>query len=112
MEQPNLRLAERNGRLLASLPVELLGQQFTLTGEAELKAVKGKIQLRFEELTAEGIPDVPAVQNLISGYARQISIDVALPKLPFALEVQEVKALPEGLAVTATAKDVPLNQAA
>jgi hypothetical protein len=110
IEQPNLRLAERGGRLVASLPAELLGQKFTLTGEAELKVVEGKIQLRFQELSAEGIPAVPAVRNLISGYARQLSIDIALPALPFALELQDVKVLPEGLAVTATARDVPLNK--
>jgi len=112
MEQPELRLAERNGRLVASLPAELLGQRFTLAGEAELSVVKGKIQLRFADLTAEGLPDVAGVQNLIAGYARQLSIDIALPALPYALELQDVKALPEGLRVTAMARDVPLNKAA
>jgi LmeA-like phospholipid-binding len=111
IKQPDLRLAEKNGRLVASLPVDLLGQRFTLTGEAELKAVKGKVQLRFSELSAEGMPAAEAVRNLVSGYARQLSIDIALPELPFALELQDVKALPEGLSVTGTARDVPLNRA-
>ena len=34
-----------------------------------------------------------------------------MPPLPFGIQVQDVQPLPEGLAVTATATDVPLNQA-
>ncbi len=51
------------------------------------------------------------MQNLISGYAEQLSLNVALPELPFGLKVTEIKAAAAGLQVTATAKDVPLNQA-
>jgi hypothetical protein len=111
MKAPNLRLAEKGGKLIATLPVNLLGREVTLSGEAEIKAVKGKIQLRFNDLNAEGVGALPGVRSLISGYAKQISVDITLPALPFALEVQDVKPLPEGLAVTASAKDVPLNKA-
>jgi hypothetical protein len=111
IDQPNLRLSERGGKLLASLPIELFGQRFTLTGEAQIEAVEGKIRLRFERLEAEGLPTAPGVEEAVSGYARQMSIDVPLPPLPFALELREVTPLPEGLAVAATARNVPLNQA-
>jgi hypothetical protein len=112
IDQQNLRLAERGGKLLANLPVELFGQQFTLTGEATIEAVEGKIRLRFQDLNAEGLPSNDAVRSAVNGYARDLSIDVALPPLPFGIALREVQPLPEGLAVTATADNVPLNQAA
>jgi hypothetical protein len=112
IEQPDLRLTERAGKLVATLPVRLLGQEFTLTGEAEIEAVDGKIRVRFDELDADGLPTNDAVRSAVNGYARELSIDVALPALPFGIQVREVNPLPEGLAVTATARDVPLNRAA
>jgi LmeA-like phospholipid-binding len=111
IDQPNLRLAERDGKLLATLPVELFGQRFTLTGEATIEPVEGKIRLRFQDLNAEGLPTNDAVRSAVNGFARDLSVDVALPPLPFGIQVQEVRPLPEGLEVTATASDVPLNQA-
>ena len=36
IEQPGLELSERDGKLLATAPIELLGQQFTLNGTADL----------------------------------------------------------------------------
>jgi hypothetical protein len=109
IEQEGLRLSERDGELRVSLPVEVLGQQVTLTGTAELSLAEGKIRVRFRDLAAEGVPDIPAARNLINEIAERISVDVALPALPFALQVENVTPRPEGLAVTATARGVPLN---
>jgi hypothetical protein len=112
IEQPGLRLSERGGKLVAVLPVRLFGQEFTLNGVADIEAVDGKVRLRFSDLDAEGLPTNDAVRSAVNGYASDLSIDVPLPALPFGIQVQRVRPLPEGLAVTATAKDVPLNQAA
>jgi hypothetical protein len=109
IKQPGLRLSEQGGKLRVSLPVEVLGRQFTLTGTAELALEGGKIRVRFQDLNAEGAPDIPAVRNVVNEIAERISVDVALPALPFALRVEDVTPRPEGLAVTATAQGVPLN---
>lgn len=111
MEQPNLRLSERDGKLFVSAPVTFAGQQITLTGTAsDLTYEDGKVRIRFEELTAEDLPQLPGVQALINQFARQISISFALPALPFELDVREVRAQPEGLVVVGQAADVPLNK--
>jgi hypothetical protein len=112
IDQPDLRLTERAGNLVAELPVRLFGQDFTLTGQAEIEAAGDRLRVRFQELDAEGLPTNAAVRSAVNAYARDMSIDVALPPLPFGIQVREVRPLPEGLAVTATAKDVPLNRAA
>ena len=109
IDQPGLKLSEREGKLVASAPVEVLGQQFTVSGSAEL-SVKGKqIQIRFADATAEGLPAVPLAQQVVGNFIKQISINVDVPTLPFQMVLKEVHATPEGLAVTATANDVPIT---
>jgi hypothetical protein len=109
--QEGIKLVERDGKLNATLPVEVLGQSFELNGIATVAVENNTVQVRFETLTADGLPNNPLVQNLVSGYAEQLSLNVALPALPFGLTVTDIKPAAEGLQVTATAKDVPLNQA-
>lgn len=109
IDQPGLTLGEREGKVVATAPVEVLGQRFTVSGTASL-AVKGKqIQIRFSDARAEGLPDLPAAQSVVDGFVKQISINVDIPALPFQLSLQEVRAAPDGLAVTASATDVPLT---
>lgn len=108
--QEGVTLSERDGKLGATLPVEVFGQRVELNGTANIAVQDNTVQVRFDTLAAEGLPNNALVQNLISGYAEQLSLNVALPALPFGLQVTEIKPAAEGLQVTATAKDVPLNQ--
>jgi len=113
LDRPGLTLGEQNGRLAVTAPVDILGQGLTVTGTADITVGKeGQVALRFNDLTAEGLPNLPLARTLLSNYARSISIDVPLPELPFQLAVREVRPLPEGLAVTADARNVPISSAA
>ena len=95
---PGWSLGEQNGKLTVNAPVELLGQQFTLHGVGELVVDEaGKVRMRFENLTADGLPDIPLAQTLLTNYARQLSIEIPLPVLPYEMRVTEVRPLPEGL---------------
>lgn len=109
--QPGVTVAERNGRLAVTAPLELLGQKFTVNGTAELKVVEGAVQVRFREMTADGLAGVPGAQGLLNGYAEKISIDMPFGQLPFGLAVKDVQPRPEGLVLTATAANVVLNAA-
>ena len=111
INRPGLTLREEGGKLAVTAPVQvpILDQEVTAHGIAELSVQQGEILVNFDELTADELPDIPAARAFISAYAKQISVRVPLPAMPFALEVREVRALPEGLAVTATARNVPLN---
>lgn len=112
LDRPGLTLGEQNGKLAVKAPVDILGQKLTVTGTADVTVSKeGKVALRFNDLNAEGLPAVPLARTLLNNYAKGISIDVPLPELPFQLNVREVKPLPQGLAVTADAKNVPINSA-
>lgn len=109
INRPGLQLSEQDGKVAVRAPLEVLGQRLTVTGTAKVAVANGKVRIAFDTLSAEGLPQIPAAQALVNAYAKQISINVALPDLPFRLDLKDVKPLSEGLAVTATASDVPIN---
>jgi DUF2993 family protein len=109
VDKPGLKLAEKDGKLVVTAPLTVLNQQVTIQGTADVTVQKNVVSLRFEQVTANGVPDVPFVQNLLNNYAKQISIDLRLPQLPLKLELQKVEPTPAGLVVTAGANEVPLN---
>lgn len=111
LDRPGLTLGERNGKLTVNAPVDVLGVKLTVTGTADVTVAGNKVALRFNELNAEGLPNLPLAKAVLSNYAKGISIDVPLPKLPFQLNVRKVEPRPEGLTVTADAKNVPINAA-
>ncbi|WBB78985.1 DUF2993 domain-containing protein [Micromonospora sp. WMMD882] len=110
LDRPGLTLAERDGKLAVTAPVDIFGQQLTVSGVAEITVdEQGKVSLGFSDLDAEGLPNLPAARALLNNYAQGISIDVPLPELPFQMTVRGVTPLPEGLQVSADARDVPIN---
>ncbi|MGC4803980.1 DUF2993 domain-containing protein [Micromonospora sp. DT233] len=112
LDRPGLTLGERNGALTVTAPVDILGQKLTVKGTAKVSVSKdGKVSLRFNDLDAEGLPNLPLARLALNNYAKGISVDVPLPELPFQLAVREVRPLPQGLTVTAAAKDVPISSA-
>ncbi|MGK5743078.1 LmeA family phospholipid-binding protein [Micromonospora sp. URMC 103] len=112
LDRPGLKLSEQGGKLAVTAPVDILGQQLTVTGTADVTvSEQGKVGLRFNDLNAEGLPNLPLARTLLNNYARSISVDVPLPELPFQLTVRKVQPLPEGLTVTADARNVPINSA-
>jgi LmeA-like phospholipid-binding len=104
-------LSERDGRLAVTAPLDVAGQRLTLRGTADLSVGDGTVRIRFRDLTADGIADVPFAQNLINAYARQISIDIDVPDLPLGLVLREVRPRPEGLLFATAAANVPLKRA-
>ncbi|WP_431882756.1 LmeA family phospholipid-binding protein [Micromonospora gifhornensis] len=110
LDREGLTLGERNGQLAVTAPLDVLGQQLTVTGVADIVVSdEGQIALRFADLDAEGLPSAPLARTLLNNFARSISVDVPLPELPFQLTVREVLPQPQGLTVTADARDVPIN---
>ncbi|GGM13254.1 MULTISPECIES: LmeA family phospholipid-binding protein [Micromonospora] len=113
LDRPGLKLGERDGQLAVTAPVDILGQRLTVNGVVEVVvSEQGEVSLKVNDLDAEGLPAVPLARSLLNQYAQGISIAVPLPELPFGLTVREVRPLPGGLAVTADARDVPINQTA
>jgi hypothetical protein len=110
MNQPGLRVSEQDGELTVTGPVEIAGQRVTVTGTAELSVVDGRVRVEVDNVTSDELPQVPGARALLNQFARNLSVELELPELPFALALRDVRAQSEGLAVTASAQNVPLNQ--
>jgi hypothetical protein len=108
--EEGVKLGEKDGKLAVTAPLQVLNQQVMINGTANLEVAEGNVvRVRFDEVTADGLPDIPAVQSILSNYARSISVDLKVPELPLKMVVQKVQPTPAGLAVTAGATEVPLN---
>jgi hypothetical protein len=109
-EKDGVELGEKDGKLAVTAPLEVLGQQVTINGTANLEVAEGNVvRVRFDQVTAEGVPNIPLVQQVLNNYAKQISVDLKVPELPLKMVVQKVQPTPAGLVVTAGANEVPLN---
>ncbi|GAB2595369.1 hypothetical protein Aab01nite_26100 [Paractinoplanes abujensis] len=107
--QPGLKLSEKDGKLVGSAPLQALGQTFNVSGTATVAVENGVVQVRFSDVTAAELPNVPIVRNLVNAYVQRLSVDLRVPELPLKLAVQKVEARPEGLQFTAGADKVSLN---
>ena len=108
-EQDGVQLSEKDGKLVFTAPVKILNQTVTVNGVANLTVKNNIVSVRFEQVSAPGLPQVALVQNLLNNYAKQISLDVKIPQLPLKLVVQKVQPTAAGLVVTAGAKEVALS---
>jgi hypothetical protein len=109
INQKGLKLAEKDGKLVGTAPVKALGQTYNVTGAATLAVQNGTVQVRFSDVTADGLPDVPIVRNLVNAYVQRLAVDLKVPALPLKLQLEKVEPLPDGLKVTAGAKNVSLS---
>ena len=107
--QPGLKLAEKDGKLIGNAPVQALGQTFDVSGTAAVTVKEGVVRVRFSDVTAAGLPDVPLIRSLIDSYVQKLSVDLRVPELPLKLAVQKVEPTPAGLRFTAGADNVSLN---
>lgn len=107
--QKGLTLKESGGKLVGAAPVQALGRTFNVSGAASLTLKDGVVQVRFSDVTAEGVPDNPILRNFIDSYVKQLAVDLKVPELPLKLKLQRVQPTPAGLLVTFGANEVPLN---
>jgi LmeA-like phospholipid-binding len=107
--QKGVTLSAKDGKLVGSAKVTALGQQLDLSGTAKLTVVNGGIQVRFADVKAANLPDVPLFQGFIDSYAQKLALDLPAPKLPLQLKVKTVTPEADGLNVTFAADDVNLN---
>ncbi|BCJ43176.1 hypothetical protein GCM10010168_00820 [Actinoplanes ianthinogenes] len=107
--QKGLKLSEKDGNLVGSATVTVLGQQLDLAGTAKLSVVNGGIRVRFADVKATNLPDLPGIQNAIDSYAGKLGLDLPAPELPLQLKVRSLTPTPDGLQVTFGATNVNLN---
>ncbi|WIM96146.1 DUF2993 domain-containing protein [Actinoplanes oblitus] len=107
--QKGLKLAEKDGNLVGSATVAVLGQQLDLAGTAKLSVADGGIRVRFANVKATNLPDLPGIQSAIDAYAGRLGLDLPAPELPLQLKVRSVSPEKDGLRVTFGANEVNIN---
>ena len=107
--QPQLKLTEKDGKLTGSLPVQLLGQTFPVTGTATLTVKSGTLQIRVSDISTGDTPDAALARTLLNMYVRSLEVGIKLPTLPLRLVVEKLQPQPSGLTFTAAAHDVSFN---
>jgi hypothetical protein len=88
----------------------LAGQSLPLAATAKFTVKDGKLSVKVSDAEIEGVRLNPTLQSALDSLQRRMSIPVDVPPLPFGLKLDEVRAQEEGLAVTATARNVPIAQ--
>jgi hypothetical protein len=98
-----------DGQVQVRVPVSVAGVSTTLVSTGNLTVADSLVHLNITKVTTEG-GNLPAVIGRLVGAIKQsLSIDIRIPKLPYNLQVRDVKAAPEGLTVSAVAANVPLS---
>jgi hypothetical protein len=111
IDQPGVRLAEEDGNLVVTAPIDvpLIGERLTVRGTARLTPDGDDIVVTFSELTSDDLPDDPAVRSFVTAFTERLTARVPLPPLPFGVAITEIRPRPEGLVVTGVARNVILN---
>jgi hypothetical protein len=98
---------ERGGALYANATVSVISLDLPIEVGAEVTLQDGQIQLRFRDVVASGmsVPAValPAVDALVNAV-----IVANMPPLPFGITLDALSVVPDGLAITATGREVTL----
>lgn len=108
----DLQLSADNGRLRLRLPLTAGEQQISAVATANVSVSQGVVRVSVVDIRAEGAQLLPGAQRLLDTYKRRLSMQFRLPPLPFDLQVEKVQVEPEGLAVTASARGVPISSGA
>jgi hypothetical protein len=78
-----------------------------IAATADLSVVDGALRIKLRDAEAVGVNAPSIVTNFLTNLAQR-NIDARLPQLPFSLRLDDVIVQPDGLNITATAREVPL----
>ena len=98
-----------DGQVQVRVPVAIGGLSTTIVATGTLSVGTGVVHLVIRNVTTEG-GDVPQlISRLIGSIKQSLSVDIKIPRMPYNLQVRDVKAAPQGLTVSAVAVNVPLS---
>jgi hypothetical protein len=101
-----VKLRVQSGRLRVEVPFDIAGYKGHVSGLARVEAEGGKLRLRLSDLAAEGSP-LP--QSAADAVGAQLTRIIEAPKLPYGLQLEQVRVTPAGLVATASGRNVPLR---
>jgi hypothetical protein len=103
----DVKFGEADGALQITATGNVAGFRLPLAATADISVVKGQFQVKLRDARAVGVNAPAAARNYLENLAER-SAAAQLPQLPFDLTLDAVDVQTDGLAITATARDVPL----
>jgi hypothetical protein len=103
----DVSFTESGGALAAKATASIGTFKVPIAARADLSVVNGALRIKLRDAEAVGVNAPNAVTSYLTGLAQR-TIDARLPQLPFSLRLDDVIVQPEGLNITATAREVPL----
>jgi hypothetical protein len=101
--------AAPNNQVQVRVPVSFAGVSTTIVATGTLSVGQGAAHLKINQVAAEGGALPGVIGGLVGSIKQSLSVDIKIPPLPYGLVVKDVKTSQQGLAVTATAANVPLS---
>ena len=103
----NVKFAESDGALRVTATGNLGSFRLPLAATADISVVEGQFQVKLRDVRAIGVSAPQAARDYLANLAER-NVAAQLPQLPFDLSLDAVDVQADGLAITATARNVPL----
>lgn len=101
-----VKVRAEGNRLRIEVPFEIAGFKSTVASLADVEVVHGRLKVRLSDLTAAG-SELP--QSVADAVAKQLNTLLDPPKLPYGLLLDRVVLTKDGLAATASGRNVALK---
>ncbi|MGH3716753.1 MAG: LmeA family phospholipid-binding protein [Micromonosporaceae bacterium] len=96
-------------KLLIHVPYTTGSITIQAVAEATVKVTDGKVAISVESIRPEKGELPSYAQSALDAYARTLSREIALPKLPYDMTLESAKVTAAGVVATASADNVPLT---
>lgn len=101
-----IKIVDNNVEL--RLPIALAGFNTTLVAKGSIAVAEGKVNLKLNDVQAEGVELPRAAQSLLNTIKNRLTATIRTPKMPYTLTIKNVETSDSGVKVTATAANVSL----
>lgn len=103
----DVRFTEADGQLKLTGTAALAGFELPISANASVSVTDGRLRIKLRDAKADKTPVPQIAQDYVAGLVER-SVAARLPDLPFSLSLDDVAVEEDGLAVSATGRDVPL----
>ncbi|HEU0239054.1 MAG TPA: DUF2993 domain-containing protein [Micromonosporaceae bacterium] len=97
------------GHVSIQAPASLDGQTFTVNATGTISVKQNILHVGVSNVTASDTALPPQFSPTLNAIAKQFTFDVRIPQLPYRLSLDSVRATAQGIAITASARDIVLG---
>ncbi len=103
----DLLLREQDGAVWASANLDMFGAKLPIEAGAEISLGEGRIEVRLRDINAVGMSVPSFALSFLDTLLNEVLV-ATVPRMPFDVTIDSIQNTAEGLAVTATGRDIVL----